>query len=117
MKIFQNASIQRKQTLIIMLTTTVALLLACAAFTAYEVIKFRHEMVRDLATLSDIVDHNSFAALDFNDPKNAVETLAALAAQPNIIGACIFTPDGKVFATYDRPGDNIVFQAPQSMVG
>ena len=52
MKSFRNASIQRKQTLIILLTTSVALLLACVAFGTYEVLTFRKTMLRDLTTLA-----------------------------------------------------------------
>jgi len=103
MELFQKASLQRKQTLIIMLTTSVALLLVCAAFTAYEIITFRKSMVRNLSTLAEIVGNNSTAALDFSDPKDAEGTLAALQAEPNIEAGCIYTKDGKVFATYDRP--------------
>jgi hypothetical protein len=46
MHLFELASIQRKQTFIIMLTCGVALLLACVTFAAYEVVTFRHAMVR-----------------------------------------------------------------------
>jgi PAS domain S-box-containing protein len=113
MRLFRNASIQRKQTLIIMLTTAVALLLACAAFTTYEVITFRKAMLRNLATLGEIVGDNSAAALDFNDPKAAVETLAALKEEPNIVGACIYLKNGTLFAVYDRSGDGRTFVPPK----
>jgi hypothetical protein len=41
-----NGSIKRKLMTIIMLTCGVALLLACVTFAAYEVVTFRHAMVR-----------------------------------------------------------------------
>lgn len=102
MRFFRNASLKRKQTLIIMLTTSVALLLACAVFTTYEVITFRTSMVRNLSTLAEIVGNNTAAALDFNDPKAAAETLSALKAEPNIVAACIYSKEGAAFARYDR---------------
>jgi len=68
---FQNTSIQRKQMLVIMLTSIVSLLLACVGFVAYEIIAFRQGMVRNLTTLAQIVGDNSSGALDFNDPKAA----------------------------------------------
>src|ERR1022692_1065391 len=108
---FQKASIRRKQTLIIMLTSSVVLLLACAAFSVYEAMAFRHTMKQNLATLADIVDHNSTAALDFNDSKSAEETLSALQADPAIIGAWLYK-GGEAFAKYDRPNDNIIFTPP-----
>ena len=69
-------------------------------------------MARNLSTLAKIIGNNTSAALDFNDPKAAEETLFALKAQPNIIGACVFSRTGNIFAKYDRPGDNIVFVPP-----
>jgi PAS domain S-box-containing protein len=112
MQILKNMSIRRKQTLIMMLTSSVVLFLACATFSIYEVTGFLNTMKQNLATLADIVDHNTTAALDFNDPQSAEETLSALQADPAIIGAWLYSADGRVFAKYDRPNDNIVFTPP-----
>src|SRR5471030_2146524 len=112
MQIFQNISIRHKQTLIIMLTSSVVLLIACALISFFEVTAFRDTMKRNLSTLADIVDHNTTAALDFSDPKAAEETLSALQADPAIVGAWVYSKDGKVFAKYDRPDDNIIFAPP-----
>jgi PAS domain S-box-containing protein len=99
---FQNTSIQRKQMLVIMLTSLVSLLLACVGFVAYEIFAFRQGMVRNLTTLAQIVGDNSSGALDFNDPKSAQDVLLALHAEPNIVAATIYTKDGQEFATYHR---------------
>jgi signal transduction histidine kinase len=112
MRTQKNMSIRRKQMLIIMATSGVVLFLACAAFSIYEVTAFRTAMVQNLSTLADIVDDNTAAALDFNDVKSAEETLSALQADPSIIGACVYTKDGVVFAKYDRPNDNLIFTPP-----
>jgi len=48
MNLFRNSSLQRKQMLIIMLTSTVALLLACIGFVVYEAITFRGQMTHHL---------------------------------------------------------------------
>jgi two-component system, NtrC family, sensor kinase len=109
---FRNLSLRRKQTLIIMLTSSIVLLLACAAFSIYEVLTFRKEMVQHLSLLADIAGDNTAAALDFNDAPSAVETLAALRVEPGIIGACVYRNNGEVFATYDRENDEIIFTAP-----
>jgi PAS domain S-box-containing protein len=113
MKLLRQASIQRKQMLIIMLTTTVALLLACAAFVTYEIFTFRAAMVRNLQTMAEIIGDNSAATLDFNDPKAAEETLAALKKEPSMVGACLYLKDGEIFATFDREGDAGVFTPPK----
>ncbi len=113
MQILQNMSIRRKQVLIIMLTTTVALLLACAAFTAYEVITFRATTVKNLSKLAKIISSNTSAALDSGNPQSAEEALAALRFQPNIIGACVFSGNGNIFARYDRTNDKMTFPPPK----
>jgi PAS domain S-box-containing protein len=115
MKFFRDSSIQRKQTLIIMLTTTVALLLTCAALTVFEVITFQHQVTDDLSTYASIVGNNVSAALDFNDAGSAEQTLSALRAEPDVIGACVYTPNGTVFAQYDRANNGIVFHPPQKI--
>lgn len=110
MKAFQNTSIRRKQTLIIMATTSVALLLVCAALTAFEVLTFRRQMKDDLSTYANIVANNVSAAVDFDDPGTAGETLSALKAEPDIIGACVYSTDKTIFAQYHRNGTS--FKAP-----
>jgi PAS domain S-box-containing protein len=105
MLFIERASIKRKQMLIIMLITSVALLLACAAFGAYEVLTFRKTMLGNVTTLAEIIGNNSAVALDFDDPKSGEETLGSLKAEPNIVAACIYDKTGRVFAQFDRPGD------------
>ncbi|MFO1488481.1 MAG: CHASE sensor domain-containing protein [Verrucomicrobiota bacterium] len=88
-----------------MLTSSLALLLACSAFVAYDTLAFRHQLVDQVSALAGVIGNNCAAAIDFNDPKSASETLAALAANKNIVSACAYGPRGDVFATYERsPG-------------
>jgi PAS domain S-box-containing protein len=112
MPLFQKTSIKGKQMLIVMLATGVALLLACATFSFYEVMTFRAAMVQNLTILAEVIGNNSSAALDFSDPKAATEALSALRAEPNIEGACIYTSTGEVFAVYDRIADGKTFSPP-----
>jgi len=98
----KNTSIRRKQTLIILLTSSVALLLACAAFVIYDTVTFRRELVERVTILADTVGNNCAGAIDFNDAKTAEETLAALRADDNIVAAAVYTRDGHVFAVYQR---------------
>src|SRR5215218_3507934 len=96
----RRPSITRKQTLVIMLTSCVSLLLACAGFVAYEVITFRAGMVDSFSALGDIVANNSTAAVQFNVQKGAEENLVMLRSQRNIEAAWILTKDDTVFAEY-----------------
>src|SRR5581483_10420123 len=106
MPLLEGTSLKRKQTLVIMLVTGVALVLACAAFATYDVLTFRKTMISKVVTLAEIVGDNSAAAIDFQDSKSAEETLAQLKDDPYVMGAGIYDTHGKIFATYDRAGDS-----------
>src|SRR5712691_2392025 len=98
----RHYSISKKLTWINMLVSGVALLLACAAFFAYDLYTFRVGIVRNLSTQAQIIGSNTVSALVFNDPQAAENTLSALKAAPNIVSAGIYTPEGQSFAAYGR---------------
>ncbi|MGA2593861.1 MAG: response regulator [Bryobacteraceae bacterium] len=102
MRAFRDVSIKRKLIGIIMLTSTVALLLACSTFLAYELITYRETATRRLSTVAQIIAENSTAALAFDDRRSAGETLAALRADLRMVSACIYTKDGRPFAAFLR---------------
>jgi signal transduction histidine kinase/ActR/RegA family two-component response regulator len=103
---FRDMSIRRKLTLLIMLTSIVVLLLASTAFLVNDRITFRNSMVNDLEALARVIGTNSSAALVFNDPKAAAETLSALSAKPHVVMAAIHDVDGQVLAYYTRKGES-----------
>jgi signal transduction histidine kinase/CheY-like chemotaxis protein len=98
----QDLSIKRKLMMITMLTSTVALVLFSASFFVYDLISFRHFLSEDLATQAQIIGYNSAAAMAFKDQAAATETLAALKAKEDVTAAVLYSPDGKIFARYDR---------------
>jgi signal transduction histidine kinase len=112
MRFLRDVSLKRKLMVIIMLTSSVALLLACAAFVAYERAEFRQDMVDDLTVKAELFAEQSTAALSFKDPKAAKENLHKLAAQKHIVAACIYGGDGRVFATYQRADLSEDFSPP-----
>jgi PAS domain S-box-containing protein len=113
MKSLRDLSIKRKLTLIIMLISSVALLLACASFISYDLITSRRAMVRDLQTQAEMIGLGSTAALSFNDQKYGQEILTALAAKPQIISACIYEDDNQPFAKYLRGSETADFSPPE----
>src|SRR5579884_4207826 len=98
----RDISFRRKLTLIIMLTSGSALLLACGAVVTLDLVSLRQNMERDIATQATVLGDNSTAALSFRDADGAAEVLSVLQAQPRIVTAYLFTPNGKVFAAYRR---------------
>lgn len=97
---FQDISIKRKLTVIIMIASTVALLLVSAGFVTYELVTFRQTMTRDLSTLADIIGNQSTAALTYEDKDAAKEILAALSAKKHIVAAALYDKDGRLLSSY-----------------
>jgi len=95
-----------------MLVSSVALLLACAAFIAYDLVTFRSARIDILSMQAQIVSANSVTALVFDDPDSANKTLSAFKSDPQILSAAIYTTDGKPFAIYSRPGSGPVPSLP-----
>lgn len=100
MRLFRDVPIQKKLRRITMLTTSVALLLTGVALIVYELVTYRSVMTRELMSMADVIGANSAAALTFNDPRAAEETLSALGKDSRITLAAIYTKQGNVFATH-----------------
>ncbi|MEY2409378.1 MAG: hypothetical protein QOF48_2048, partial [Verrucomicrobiota bacterium] len=109
---FRGASLQTKQTVVVMLTAGVALMLACAGFVLFEVLTFREAMVKNLSTLADIIANNNVAAVQFGERKSAAENLSVLHGESNIEGVWILDAKSAVFADYRRPGKTRLILPP-----
>lgn len=99
----RDLPIRRKLMLILLATSIVVMLLMRGAFFTYEYLTFRQATVRQLSMLGEILSANSTAALAFDNPADARETLAALAAEPHVLVAALYDRNGRFFAGY--PGD------------
>src|ERR1041385_212398 len=97
---FQHYSISKKLTWMNMLVSGAALLLACAAFFAYDLYTFRVGIVHNLSTQAQIIGSNTVSALVFNDAHAAETTLSALKASPNVVYGAVYTSDKQLFASY-----------------
>jgi PAS domain S-box-containing protein len=103
----KHDSIARRITVLNVMVSAAAVVLACLAFLAYEVNSFRAGIFDDLSIQSQIIGTNAASALIFNDRSSAEKTLSALQASPHITFAGIYTPSGDFFAAYwrDRQGE------------
>ena len=104
LKIFRDRSIRSKLTLMTMLTTALALLVACAGFAIFDYFNYRQELVDQLNTHAAVVGGNSTAALAFANAADARQTLETLEVESNIEAAAIYTEEGTLFARYTTPG-------------
>jgi PAS domain S-box-containing protein len=97
-------SIRQKLNFILTATTVLALLLAGIALVVFDIRSQTRSMQDDLVTQAEIVGLVSSAALAFDDRKVATENLGLLRAKPNVVAAGLFSSDGALFASFQRPG-------------
>lgn len=112
MPMFRSRSLLTKLTTMNVLVSGAALLLACAAFFAYDQITFRQSLVRTLSAQAEIIASNTVSALLFNDEPTAAKTLAGLSGSPNIASAGILTRERQPFARYTRDQSDEILDIP-----
>jgi diguanylate cyclase len=112
MSIRNGSSFAHKMTWIALLTSGIASATLMASFLAYDLNSAHSQMQSHLATLADVVGENSTAALVFDDKPAGREMLEALRTESPIVTACLYSPEGNLFAEYLR--QPAVRQCPKS---
>jgi len=104
-----NLSIKRKIITVTMLTSIIVLVVAVAAFMAYDLTAFRESMRRNLTTLAQVTAENSTAALAFGNDKDAADNLSSLRLDPQIVAAAFYNGSGKLFVVYPTNAPTVAF--------
>jgi diguanylate cyclase (GGDEF)-like protein/PAS domain S-box-containing protein len=107
LKPFRNWSIRHKLTGLFVAMACISVVTVLISIGTFDLLGLRRSMVRNLSMLAEVLGNNSMAALTFQDSDGARKVLQALQAEPSVTAACIYTADGKPFATYVRPGMEI----------
>jgi PAS domain S-box-containing protein len=102
MSFYRDAPIHRKLTFVILTTSLLGLSLACGAFEIYERVSYRRALTSELSALADTLGANETASLAFSDHQSARDILAAIRAEPHVVGSCLFDKHGNLFAEYQR---------------
>ncbi len=97
-----NIPIRHKLSLIVLVTSGLIIAVMATAITIEKFFAFRHRLVENMTTLSEIIGTNSTAALTFNDSITANEILSGLRAEKDVIAADLLDAEGRPFATYRR---------------
>ncbi len=103
MRPLRDLPIERKLTVLLSLVNMIALLLAFGGFFSYEVYRFGQSTREQMTTMAAVISENTAAALAFDDPASAAETLLGLRAHDNVTAAALYTSEGTLFASYVRP--------------
>ena len=112
MQRLRDSSIRSKLTMIVMVATGVALVLAGAIFMAWDHYTMKKSLVHDLETLSSIIGSNCTAAISFNIAADANDVLMALQEEEHIIAAVIYGNEDLVLAHYVRADQVDDFKLP-----
>ena len=98
----RDLPLHQKLTLIAMVTSGSALLIAIVILTGRDFITFRSTLESDLQAAASVIGQNSTAAISFQDRGAATQNLTTLRGKPNIRTGCIYEEPGKLFASYKR---------------
>ncbi|MCL5281336.1 MAG: HAMP domain-containing protein, partial [Planctomycetes bacterium] len=102
--LLHRLSLKHKLITIIMLTCVTSLVLGGTVFIAWEWADLRRTMLRDLGAHAEVLADNCKTALVFRDAVDAGTCLRTVGADPSIMGVCVYTRAGELFAMYVREG-------------
>lgn len=102
MQSFRDIPINRKLTIVILLTSGIALSLSGGLILAYEYFHYQEKVSSEVSIVAEMIGFNTMAALIFDNPQTAVDTLQALRVDDRILAGRLFTKEGTSFATYFR---------------
>ena len=115
MTIWSKFSRGWRQALVAAMTAAVVLLAAGAAMAVYEDNLYKQQKIKDVGVQAQILAASVTAALVFNDEMAAREYVEALAANPELEAAAVYSAGGKLVASYSRgapPPATVVFVRP-----
>jgi signal transduction histidine kinase len=105
-KFLENKDLRGKFIAITLIISLTGLAITWVAMVGYEFASYRHSTKEKLGILSRIIGDNVTAAILFNDPGSAGETLSALRAEPSVLMAKVIISEGEVFASFYSSDDN-----------
>ena len=107
-----------KVTLLLTLTSAVAVVAVCFTLAAAEYFNARQETLAGLRSTTMMVAMNTSAPLAFNDRSNASEALSAFQSNPSVAAATLYDVRGRPFATYRRRDAAVpITELPPSIFG
>ena len=112
-----RTSIRKKLMLVLLLTSSSALVISAVGFMVSDWFSQQESMVERLRAVAGIIGTNSVAALTFEDFISAQKTLSILKEEDDIVSASLFTEQGILFASYQRNADASPVPLPEKTDG
>lgn len=101
----RNLSVATKLNLLIFVTTTLAIVVVTSSNMVTDYQNTRQEVLNLMESHARVIGSNNTAAIVFDEPFSARESLKSLEMVPGIILAAIYNDDQKLFASYKRNPD------------
>ncbi len=99
-----RGSVRGKLMRVVLMTTCIAVWVAGAAMLTQDLSVYRKSWASDLSNEAAILALSTAPALEFDDHAVAERNLGALQARPQVLVAAIYAANGKIYASYVRPG-------------
>src|SRR5688500_2754332 len=97
-------SLRHKVMLLVLAITFSALALSAAGLVIYDLRSYERQSSADLLSQAEVLARAAAPALSFSDPKAAAKDLSVMQVRPGVVAAALYSRDGRLFATYSRPG-------------
>ena len=96
--------IKYKLILMQVLTSFIVLGICCTFFVVTDVRNYKTRKAESINAIAQVIGSNSISAIQFLDTASAIEKLAQLKVETDIVNATIIDKEGIVFASYTREG-------------
>jgi signal transduction histidine kinase/CheY-like chemotaxis protein len=97
---FARLPVHRKLVTSALLVTGVSLVMAMLGLSVIDALRYRATAREDAVALARVLAENTSAAVAFSDDDAAREILASVRVRDVVTRACIYLPDGSLFADY-----------------
>jgi signal transduction histidine kinase/ActR/RegA family two-component response regulator len=99
-------SVRGKMMRIVVTTTAIALLAAGAGMLTHDLSVYRDSWMADLDTQGSILATSTASAMISGDRNIADRNVNALQARPTVLVAALYAADGRLYASFVRPGES-----------
>lgn len=101
----RDAPIKHKLMVVILLTTSLALVFMAGTIITYELLTFRTAISTNTGVLAKVIGSISTSSLAFEDSDDAAEVLSVLSAEPQVTAAAIYDKKDQIFARFSKSKD------------
>ena len=99
---FSSLPIHRKLVAMALVVTAAALVLATTGLILLDLWRYRETALGDTAALAEVIAENTAAAVTFKDSAAAAGSLSTVRVRSTVQRACLYLPDGGLFAGFER---------------